>query len=256
VLAVHECGHHVLDELLTDDERPSLLTAPLEEAVARAGADPDEQGSWVGWGTELFADAVATVLAGTAPGWSVRELERRPSHLLPVPTETYPPPPVRWAVADRVGREVGLAPALPPDGGAGAGSPYLDRLMRRVPAAAAALVDAPVGGTTLRALGAGTPGWQGQANRWATALLAPAPPYPRRSVEAARLCAAGGMTAWRTAAARSRDGVVPERRTLAERLPEVIGRCGVEERRSATAAAAHVTRATALVLDDLWNQPW
>ena len=257
IVAVHECGHQAHAEALRSGIAMDATGPALADAAAAAGAGADEQESWSLWAGELAADAWAITLCGTAPIWSVMELERRSDHLLlESPGRAYPPPLVRWAVANLVAGGLGLDAAADEHRRLADSSPYVGRLLRRSPAVAAALLDTHIGTTTLRQLGAGTPQWQSEAMRWRTALPAKAAPFPQTRVESARLCAAGGALVWQQAAERASDGAAARRKRLADRLLAVLPNCRPPGRRRAASATKQVTAATELVLTDLRSACW
>ncbi|MEU7906444.1 hypothetical protein [Actinoplanes sp. NPDC049118] len=257
IVAVHECGHQAHAEALRSGIAMDATGPALADAAAAAGAGIDEQESWSLWAGELAADAWAVTLCGTAPIWSVMELERRSDdRLLESPGRAYPPPLVRWAVANLVAGGLGLGAAADEHRGLADSSPYVGRLLQRAPAVAAALLDTHLGTTTLRQVGAGTPQWQVEALRWRTALPAKAAPFPQTRVESARLCAAGGALVWQESAGRASGDVAAERARLASRLLDVLPNCRPPGRRRAAQATKQVTAATELVLADLRSAGW
>ena len=237
IVVAHEVGHHVQSELLdtaaATGAAPALAGA-VGAAAGRAGAGLDEQESWGLWAREAYADAFAFVATGTATTWAVEELERRSDKLLATSAApNYPPPVVRWALLTSIARVLrvdgGLEPAVPDPGAA----PVAVRdLLARVPAVVDALLDAPLGGSSLRAFGAGTRRWERAAMVWRSALRDEAEPDPVHTDEAARLCVAGGVHAWRgltataTPTARQRDA-------LARRLRETAAGSRVDGWRAA-----------------------
>ncbi|MCW2140045.1 hypothetical protein BXY51_004609 [Actinoplanes cyaneus] len=262
ILAVHEAGHHVHAELFRAGDAVDSLVTAAEQAVDRAGAGREERTRWARWSAELFADAFAVVLAGSAPAWSVAELELADDDTLLAPgpsTGRYPPPLVRWLLADAVASRLGVADPV-----TGTRARLLDRhprardLVSLGTGVAEALLDLPLGTTCLRRIGLATAGWQQTALSWRQALLARAEPLPRRRPESARLCAAGGTLAWFVLAADP-EGPAPDRiATVNRRMLELVPRCGpTRVRTSAPAAIAKgIAAAAESVLADLRSDSW
>jgi len=189
VIAIHETGHHVYQALA------NTVGESLAAAAGRACARPSEQGQWKEWSSELFADAFASAFAGGAAAWAVAELEQA----CPDPYEarlTYPPPEVRLRIVSALVANVGGSdPGCTLTGGAPAANPKASGLLKRVDAIVTALLDHPIGRTTLRELaGDGQALAEAQA-RWAADLRAGAA-YPSQRVEAAAACVGGAVRAW------------------------------------------------------------
>ncbi|MEU4563128.1 hypothetical protein AB0F72_32505 [Actinoplanes sp. NPDC023936] len=291
VLLAHETGHHVQFELTPD--AGAAAGDVVADAAARAGAGDDEVLGWQRWSAEMFADAYAAVLTGPAITWAVGELELRAGDgVLRSPAPGYPPPLVRLALLAAITGEPAVVgdPASTGDpGGAGRGpagsGPLAARvtgLLERVPAVAAALLTVPVGSATLAVAAPQAVAWRQAAAVWRRQLTATAEPRPSATVDAARLCVAGAVAAWRdTSAGIAADrhgsgatagtrgtGARTSTRTaagtgaggasdgdrLSRRLLTVLPACGPSGLRSTTAApAAAVRRAARSVSDALFS---
>ncbi|HEU4349732.1 MAG TPA: hypothetical protein VFR35_18295 [Actinoplanes sp.] len=248
VLLAHETGHHVQYELSPGADEPARDL--VMEAAAGAGAGDDEQIRWGRWAIEIFADAYAAVMVGPAIAWAVDELELRGGDgLLRSPTPAYPPPSVRLALLAEATGDPGVAP---PAGGGGPLADDVAALLKRVPAVSAALRDVPIGKATLATPAAALPGWRQSAAVWRRQLAGPAEPKPAATVEAARLCVAGGVAAWRERSAGDEAGSAELlRRRLLATLPE----CGPGGVRAGTVPAAGVVEAAARSVIDAAFSP-
>ncbi|MEU8242654.1 hypothetical protein AB0C07_30740 [Actinoplanes missouriensis] len=245
VLLAHETGHHVQFELTPD--AGAAAGDVVAEAAARAGADDDEALGWRRWSAEMFADAYAAVLVGPAITWAVGELELRAGDgVLRSPAPGYPPPLVRLALLAAITGE----PAAPLPAGAARVSGLLDR----VPAVAEALLTVPVGGATLAVTAEKAVAWRQTAAVWRRQLTATAEPRPSATVEAARLCVAGAVAAWRTSTAGKTGTGASEAELLRRRLLAVLPACGPSGLRSTSAPpAAVMERAARSVSDALFS---
>nr|GID40309.1 hypothetical protein Aca09nite_68150 [Actinoplanes campanulatus] len=253
VVIAHECGHQVAAEAVDDgDGSPSPV---LESAAARAGAGDDEQQDWRNWAIELFADATAAVTKGTAPTWSVMELERGTPGTLLRPDVGYPPPVLRWCVADAVVARIGLTGVVPDaDRELLAESPFAGHAAR-AEAIAAALLDIRFGGTTLREIGVRSRDWERTACRWRDALLGVTEPAAGTAPESARLCVAGGTMAWRRTTAGTSG--TSDRERLRRRLLQVLPQSRPKSvRHAAPRPVGRAAAATRQVLDDLRSDTW
>ncbi|MBB4753780.1 hypothetical protein [Actinoplanes lobatus] len=255
VVLAHECGHQVAAEVGEDDDGSGSPPEVLGAAAARAGAGDAEQREWRNWAMELFADATAAVTKGTAPMWSVMELERGTPDTLLRPDIRYPPPALRWCVADAVVAGIGLAGVVPAaDRALLAGSPFAGHAAR-AETIAGALLGIRFGGTTLREIGVRSRDWERTARRWRDALLGATEPAAGTAPESARLCVAGGTMAWRRTTAGPGGAEDRERlrrrllRVLPQSRPKSVRHVGVRPQRQAAA----VTRQ---VLDDLRSDAW
>ena len=195
IVLAHEVGHHVQAETTVDDKNP--LVEAVTAAVERAGGSCAEQELWGTWAEEIFADAFALVLAGTASIWAVEELEWRPDgRLMESHSNIYPHPLIRLELQRLLASRCRLSAAL--DGLAtGARTEYADDpCMRMAPAVADAVLRVRFGAATLLELAERTPEWQAMAMRWRAELMRTGD--VRQDVEhgSARLCVAGGVHAW------------------------------------------------------------
>ena len=194
VAAIHETGHHVqytLAEGLVD-----AASGALSDAAANAGAGRAEQKQWSDWGAELFADAYAGVFAGAASVWVISELERA----YPDPLEarsTYPPAEVRLRIASTLVAETGaVVPDFTLTDGAPVDSTRVRGLLERVPDIVAALLDYPIGATSLRQLAGNGQALSEAQARWAVDLRA-GQAAPSKTLDAAAACVGGAVRAWR-----------------------------------------------------------
>ncbi|MGH3170692.1 MAG: hypothetical protein ACRDN0_33070, partial [Trebonia sp.] len=262
IVAAHETGHHIQFETEGLEQRAQEAIAA---AVCDTTASPSLARTWRKWSRELFADACSVLFTGPAAIWAVRELETRPAKALrESPSGTYPPPLVRFAVLDAVAEQAGF-PATPPPGPANPGPAGPDDLRRHLacaPAVATALLDlTSPSGRELRYLGdqavsawstadSGIAGWRAE-------LLSADGPFPHPSLDAARLCAAAGVTAWEKLAAEAGEGDLQEPvlqesvRVLASRLRGVLPLCREPGTRAVPAVpdAAAIARRFAADLD-------
>lgn len=252
IVVAHEVGHHVQSELLDDAHRSPGLSAAA--AAAGAGAGVDEQERWRLWTREIFADAFAFVLTGSATVWAVEELERRTDGQLGVSASPgYPPPLVRWALLRVLGERCGVSEIPVPASPVGAATPRgVQGPLERIPVVVDALLDAPVSATTLRAIAASTQDWQYLAANWRRSLLERVDPIPVHTTEAARLCVAGGVLAWRRLTATP-DWPAIATEGLADRLRRTAAHCRAEGLRAARAAdGGALSRLTRDLIDDLF----
>jgi hypothetical protein len=217
VLAAHETGHHVQFDLLPD------LTESTSEQLAAAVAADDQTGIWVGWQYETFADAYSALMVGAAAAWAIDELQHStPARLYkidPPGRGRYPPRVVRVALLGECLRRLDAHPQWPTaaevgtwlDGLADTVLPSVARAaissqLAVLPAAAAALVDLPIGAHRLNELGLVDPDvlTQPQLLRaWAAQLATPAPVLDALdSPAAARLVIAAGVAAYQAWAGR------------------------------------------------------
>jgi hypothetical protein len=202
VAAIHETGHHLQYTLA--DGLVDAVSAALKAAAGQAGAGSAEQKQWSGWGKELFADAYAAVFAGAASVWVIAELERT----FPDPLEarpTYPPAEVRLRLASALVAETG---AKKPDFALTDGVPVdvtsVRGLLERVPAIVAALLDHPIGATSLRKLGGDGQALSEAQARWAADLRA-GQAVAVKTLDAAAGCVGGAVRAWQDAAGTDAD---------------------------------------------------
>ena len=232
VTAVHEVGHHVQHALGVVDS----IQASLQDAARKAEARPAEALQWAEWSGEVYADVFAAVFAGTASVWAITELERTSPDWLQ-PRSTYPPALVRLELAAAAAHaEQPAEPAPDPTS--------VKALRERIPAIVAAVLDHPLGATTLRALASEDRAYD-QA-RWA-AELRDDEARPVAQLGAAEACVAGAVRVWRDDA-----GLDPA--TLRTRLLGVLPLCRPDgtrasERDSTCEAAAAL--AAALTNDEL-----
>lgn len=223
VSAVHEAGHHVQHRLGVVDS----VGQALASAVQADGGSDAEARQWSDWGGEIFADAFAAAFTGAAWVWAVGELERADPAVLVTARATYPPPVVRWELVRALVAATGahepagtLAdPAAPFDPAAVA------TLYRRIPAVTDAVLDHPLGATTLRTLaGDGRARMQAHA-RWTDELVA-GEAVGVAELGAAEACLAGGVRAWQT-------GGVVDPGVLQARLLAVLPLCRPDGTRAA-----------------------
>jgi hypothetical protein len=246
ILSAHEASHHVQFEL------PCLEELTQEQVVAaayRAGGDVELAEAWRPWCRELFADACSVLLTGPAAIWAVGELEMRtPSGLRTSASDSYPPPLVRLSVLRALAAQAGIPAgdrAFPGQAeiDSAAGDERLQGLLAAVPAVTSALLGLePGAGRPLRSLAEITAGAyrDGRIAGWRAELLGADEPFPDRTLEAARFCAAAGVQAWELF--DGTDEGYGER--LSGRLLGVLPQCREPGVRAATAgpAAADVTR--------------
>ncbi|MFC7530844.1 hypothetical protein [Actinoplanes sp. GCM10030250] len=240
VLLAHETGHQVQFELSPGGAEPARDR--VAAAAAEAGAGPDEVLRWETWSVEMFADAYAAVMVGPAISWAVGELELRAGDgQLRSPAPGYPPPLVRLALLAAVTGEPAEEPTPAAAGVAG--------LLARVPRVAAALLTVPVGQQSLAVAAAKAAAWRQASAVWRRQLTAPAEPRPSATVEAARLCVAGAVAAWRDGTGE-KDADLLRRRLLAT-LPG----CGPDGVRAADAPAPRTVRDAARSMTDVLFSP-
>lgn len=236
-LAAHETGHHVQLDLL-----PGLAERTrerLDEAVA-AG---DQTGNWAAWRYETFADAYSALMVGAAAAWAIDELQHsapvRMYKLDPPGRGRYPSRVVRIAFLGECLRRLNAQPAWPTAAEVGTWLDGLDATvvppatreaihsqLAVVPAAAAALVDLPIGSHRLIELGTADPDVLTRPEllrAWAAELTAPGPVLDElESPAAARLVIAAGVAAYQEWAGRpGAEQVLPAvHRNLLKVLPE------------------------------------
>jgi hypothetical protein len=229
VAAIHETGHHLQYTLATGlvDE----VAAALGAAATEAGAEAAEGKQWQAWGAELFADAYAAVFAGQASVWVISELERAfPDPLAARPT--YPPAEVRLRLAAALVAETG-APA--PDftlaeGGVPADLTSVRELLDRVPAIVTALLDHPIGATSLRELGGDGRARSEDQALWAEDLRK-GQAVAVQTLDAAAACVGGAVRAWLTM-----DGTESDAAALREQVLTVLPGCRPDGDRAADTA--------------------
>ena len=257
IVSAHEVSHHVQFESggLEDRTQERVVAAAYE-----ASGDLMVAEAWRPWCRELFADACSVLLVGPAASWAVAELELRPrAGLRRSPSASYPPPLVRLAVLAAVAGQAGLPswprllPGEPDPGPAGPDAPGgLADFLACVPAVAAALCGlTAAGGRPLGALAAASAAAyrdRGAVAGWQAELLGAAEPVPRRTLDAARFCAAASVQAWyQLAQGDGHAGLAG----LAARLQAVLPQCREPGTRAATGPdVAALTRAFAA---DLFN---
>jgi hypothetical protein len=242
ILTAHETAHHVQFEAGDLERRTQERVVA---AVRDATGDDQAAEKWRPWCRELFADACSVLLTGPAAIWAVRELETRaPAAMRTSPSLTYPPPLVRLAIACEVARRAGLpaeSVVEAPD------DEELRLLLDAVPEVAGALLaitsaaDRPLrdlAEATVKASAA-----RGGIAGWRAELLSDAGPVPRETLDAARFCAAAGVTAWQYLIEdEAHDPQAQDR--LARRLRDILPQCREPGTRSAPTApdAAGITR--------------
>jgi hypothetical protein len=239
VLAAHETGHHVQYDLL-----PGLAELTGERLVTAVAAD-DQTGNWAAWRYETFADAYSALMVGAAAAWAIDEIQHstpaRLCKLDPPGRGKYPARVVRTALLGECLRRLDAHPRWPTVADARTWLGKLDDAvvpaatretiqsqLNAVPAAAAALVDLPVGPYRLGELGAVEPAvlTQPQLLRaWAAQLTKPAPLLDALdSPSAARLVIAAGVAAYRTWVGRPEaEQVLP---VVHSNLLDVLPGCG------------------------------
>jgi len=219
IIAIHETGHHVQHALA--DGVPAALAA----AAKRAGADGAEQGQWSDWASELFADAFAAAFGGASAAWAVAELEQVSGDPFAA-RDTYPPAEARLRIARALVTETGAAdPGFTLVGDEPPANPKSRELLERVPAIAVALLDHPLGKTTLRALAGKGPALAQAQARWAAELSA-GDAQPSNTLRAAAECVGGAVRAWRDS---DRSDPGPLRKSVLNVLRE----CGPDGTRAA-----------------------
>jgi hypothetical protein len=214
VLAAHETGHHIQHDLSSDLEASTRRT--LSAAVAASGGSDTVVGAWCGWAQEAFADAYSVLMVGDGTTWAIDELQRgTPADLVtvPEPGDRYPPPAVRLALLGELGHRAGGGGEWPGAaemavwlGGLdaravpSAAREAVEKLLAVTPAAAAALLDLPVGGSTLRVVSGLKSAWfaaDSRAQRWTSDIKQPSPSFGAvRDRPAARHAIVAGVRAW------------------------------------------------------------
>jgi len=252
VLAAHETGHHAQKDLIPELEETTrqllieAVTAPGEAAPGEAATPADVQaGYWAGWLHETFADAYSTLMVGAAAVWAIDELQHAtPASMCkldPPGRGRYPPAVVRLALLGECLQSVGAQPRWPTAADVRSWLDELDdsvvpavtkdairRQLAAAPAAAAALIDLPIGAHRLRELGSVDPDLLTQAQllrAWAAQLVKPAPVLDALgSPAAARLVIAAGVAAYQTWAERPEsEHVLP---AVHRNLLAVLPNCG------------------------------
>ena len=235
VAAIHETGHHLQYSL---DGLVDAVSAALKVRAGRAGAERAEQKQWSDWGKELFADAYAAVFAGAASVWVITELERAFDNKLEA-RPTYPPAEVRLRLASALVAGTGAkAPDFTLTDGAPMDVTSVQGLVKRIPAIAAALLDHPIGTTSLRKLGDGQALSEAQA-RWAADLRA-GRAVPSKRPGAAAACVGGAVRAWQ-------DGNGTDPRPLRDQVLDVLPKCRPDGVRAAARARDVTGSARALI---------
>jgi hypothetical protein len=102
VLAAHEVGHNVAADLGGEGSMTEL--ADLLGSVCGDGAGSE----WCRWAEEVFADAYAAALVGSAHLWALVELEQGSDQMLLGRVPGYPPPLVRHTLNACLLRALGL----------------------------------------------------------------------------------------------------------------------------------------------------
>lgn len=246
VVAVHETGHHVqhtLHDQLVDDIKEAVRLG----ATGNGGPASEAQ-LWEDWSEELFADVYAAAFAGDASLWAIEELERAPAETLVKNRDTYPPAVVRLEVAAAaVEATGGPRPAIAlVDGGEQVDTTKVADLIKRAPHIAGAILDAPLGATTLRGLAPSREARSEAQAVWASEFETHAP-APAATVEAAVSCVGGAVQAWRRA---SGNAPAPDPGPLRERVLAVLPECRVDgDRAAVSATAGRVTALIASILD-------
>lgn len=222
VTVIHETGHHVLPALA------GAVPSAVAGAAARAGAGAAEQQLWSCWSAELFADAYASAFAGASAAWAVAEYERGCADPFAA-RATYPPAEVRLRIVSALVAQAGGGdPGCTLTGGAPAANPKTRALSDRVPAVVGALLDCPIGRTSLRELaGDGQELAETQA-RWAAQLRA-GKAHPSKTLEAAAACVGGAVRAWRDSD-RTDPAVLA---ALRDQVLEVLPQCRPDDTRAA-----------------------
>ncbi len=238
VLAAHETGHHIQHDLSSDLEASTRQA--LAAAVAGPGGSDTLANAWWGWALEAFADAYSVLMVGDGATWAIDELQHGTLADLvtaPEPGDRYPPPAVRLALLGELGHRAGVGGAWPGavemaawldglDAGAvsrGARKAVQDHLAV-TPATAAALLDLPVGGSTLRGVSGLKPAWFGadsRVQRWARDMRQSSPSFGAVGDRpAARQAIAAAVMAWTGA---QPDGAAD---AIHANLLDLLPRCG------------------------------
>lgn len=238
-LLAHEVGHHVQYDLEADG---ALIgkTAAVLVAAGGGAADPDAAARWGGWKYEAFADAFSVAALGPRALDVIAALEWDDGPaMIATRTPLYPPVVVRLALMAEVAAALGFEPPFRAAGWAEARADAATAaLLDRTPAAARALVDAPLGTGSLRTLaGAAAPGADpiaaamGKVLAGAAIGLKGGPAEPRRAIAAAFGAWQALADAAADARARATAALVP--RTLAlvveVRDPTVVKRAAIAE---------------------------
>jgi hypothetical protein len=254
ILSAHEASHHVQFEL------PCLEELTQEQVVAAAygaGHDVELAEAWRPWCRELFADTCSVLLTGPAAIWAVGELEMRtPSGLRTSASGSYPPPLVRLSVLQAVAAQAGIPAgerAFPgqAETDSSADDDRLQGFLAAVPAVTSALLGLESSeGRPLRSLADTTADAyrDGRIAGWRAELLGADEPFPARTLEAARFCAAAGVEAWELS--DGTDEGFGER--LSGQMLGVLPRCREQGVRAATAAPA-ATDVTQQLVADLYQ---
>ena len=254
ILSAHETSHHVQFEL------PCLEELTQEQVVAAAygaGHDVELAEAWRPWCRELFADTCSVLLTGPAAIWAVGELEMRtPSGMRKSASDSYPPPLVRLSVLRVLAAQAGIPAGVraflgQAESDSAADDERLQGLLTAVPAVTSALLGLESSeGRPLRSLADTTADAyrDGRIAGWRAELLGADEPFPARTLEAARFCAAAGVEAW--VLFDGTDEGFGER--LSGRMLGVLPRCREQGVRAATAAPA-VTDVTQQLVADLYQ---
>ena len=267
VLAAHETGHHVQYDLLPD------LAELTRERIAAAVAADDKTGNWAGWRYETFADAYSALMVGAAAAWAIDELQHStPSRMYkldPPGRGRYPSRVVRIALIGECLARLNAHPRWPTAAEAGTWLDGLDDIavpstareairsqLSVVPAAAAALVDLPIGAYRLHELGVVEPDvlTRPQLLRaWAAQLTKPAPVLDALdSPAAARLVIAAGVAAYQAWAERPEaEHVLP---VVHRNLLDVLPGCGPPGVLAAPPRQADVTSLAQRLADRLLRE--
>ena len=186
-VVAHEVGHHVQFDL-----EPTLQKAASDAAAAAAG--PSLAAHWARWSMESFADAWSVLMVGGIAPWLVAQLlAAEPKTMIEGAHSTglYPPPLVRLALLGELGIRLGVAAPGPSAAEMTAllsDPPFVsldaDALdehrahLAVVPDVAAALLDLPVGQSTLcqcSGFDSGLMNVGGTATQWRELLYAEHP---------------------------------------------------------------------------------
>jgi hypothetical protein len=235
IVVAHEVGHHVQSDIVEAGGDGTRLSRAVEAGALAAGASGEEAARWANWSGEMFADAFALALTGTASRWAVEELELRADAAMEQSKlANYPPPLLRWVLMDQFAQRLGLP------SGAYAGfdetraTPAVRGLLDRVPTILDVLAAVSVGTSNVGTMSRATVEWQRASVRWRDELLADDEPVPLTTLEATRLCAAGGVHAW-VRLVDDNNGNVPAatRDAFASRLCAVVVACRPDGERAA-----------------------
>lgn len=260
IFIAHETGHHLQRELFAG-ELPAAFAEVLDAVVV------DGPPVWADWQDELFADAVAVLLCGSAAAWAAAELLEGPPDAMATEGDGYPPAIVRQAFMAVTLETVGVAPAacVPPLQTAatlpgGLKGARIRMLLDDVAAVARAAVTTVLrDGATLSDLclpDAAALRVGGEVDWWRERYAEGEEPLPSTRPEAARRSLAGAVAAWRELAAQEDDdGGVRRAEALRKVVVTTLAACRPDGQRDIAPALDVRAAASALEAVLLSDEP-